>query len=287
MTSKLIIRKILILFTIVSISSCAFVRIERSKNMVYQQADSAAHRQEMRLNIFAPKKRAKKEDVLIFVHGGNWTSGNKGLYSWLGSRLARKHIVAVIINYPLSPGADYDDMAMATARSVKWVKEHIAGYGGDPGRIFISGHSAGGHLAALITLDNTYFRRLKMENPIKGLVLIDAAGLDMYGYMKNVNYGPENSYLDIFTKDQEKWKKASPLYRLHKGLPPMLIYNGERTYPALLAGNKKFISALDTLHESYTYKLLKRKKHVPMITQFFNVYNPRYREIISFMKAAP
>lgn len=284
MFSKFILKCAVQSVLVFCLTSCAFVRIERNKNIVYQKRDSTAHVQEMQLNVFAPKKQTKKRDVLIYIHGGNWARGRKGLYSWLGSRLARKHVVAVVINYPLYPNAGYDDMAMATARSVKWVKENIAKYGGNPDKIFISGHSAGGHLAALVTLDDTYFNRLKMDNPIKGLVMIDAAGIDMYGYMKNGYYGPDDTYLDIFTKDPNVWKKASPLYLLHKGLPPMLIYNGERTYPELLKSNKKFVAALDTLQEDYTYKLLKRKKHIPMITQFFNVYNPRYKEIISFMK---
>lgn len=284
MFSKFIFRFTVVAVLVVVFSSCAFVRIQRTKNIVYQKRDSIAHVQEMQLNVFAPKKQTKKREVLIFIHGGNWARGRKGLYSWLGSRFARKRVVTVVINYPHYPNADYKDMAMATARSVQWVKENIAQYGGNPDKIFISGHSAGGHLAALVALDNRYFNQLKIDNPIKGIILIDAAGLDMYGYMKNGYYGPDNSYLDIFTGDSTQWKIATPLYQLHKNIPPMLIYNGERTFPALMTSNKKFVAALDSLHQNYTYKVLKRKKHIAMITQFFNVYNPRYKEIISFMQ---
>jgi pimeloyl-ACP methyl ester carboxylesterase len=94
--------------------------------------------------------------------------------------MARKGVLTVIIEYPLSPEAQYQQMATASAKAVQWVKENIKGFGGDPDRIFVSGHSAGGHLAALISIRPEYFDSLSLPNPIKGLILIDAAGLDMY-----------------------------------------------------------------------------------------------------------
>ena len=75
--------------------------------------------------------------------------GKKELYSFLGNRMARKNILTVIVDYPKSPVANYDEMANDVATAVKWVKNNIVSYGGDPQKIFISGHSAGGHLTAM------------------------------------------------------------------------------------------------------------------------------------------
>ena len=236
----------------------------------------------MELNIFAPRK-ASNENVMVYIHGGNWNSGKKSLYNFLGTRFARKGIVTVVIDYPLSPEATYLEMSEASSLAIKWVKENIKKYGGNPDRIFVSGHSAGGHLAALISLDDVYFNSLQIPNPVKGIILIDAAGLDMYGYLKGEKFPKDHTYLKTFTQDSAGWKKATPLYHLRENMPPMLIYRAENTYPSIEKSHVKFIKALKARDAVYRYQVLKGKKHVTMITQFFRTWNPRYDEIISFM----
>ncbi|HMG84058.1 MAG TPA: alpha/beta hydrolase fold domain-containing protein, partial [Ferruginibacter sp.] len=219
------------------------------------------------------------------IHGGNWNSGKKGLYSFLGTRFARKNVVTVIIDYPLSPQANYNQMAMASATAVKWVKDNISKYGGDPNSIFISGHSAGGHLAALISIDNNYFDTLGIKNPIKGTIFIDAAGLDMYGYLKTEGLSSDHTYFTTFTHDPNIWKEASPMYHLHQGMPPILIYQGGKTYTSIAESNDRFLKAIQAYVPDQQRHIIKGKHHIPMITQFFNPYNKRYKEMISFMKA--
>ena len=277
----LIILSIVACAFMLTLSGCSLKRITRSKDIVYLKETGKTEHQ---LNIFAPKKHQQPKDVLVFIHGGNWNSGRKGQYNIIGSHWAKKDIVMVIIDYPLSPTANYKEMASASAKSIKWVKNNIAKYGGDPQRIFVSGHSAGGHLAALISIDNQYFEDLKIKNPIAGTILIDAAGLDMYGYLMEEKYPQGHTYLNTFTNDPNMWKDATPLYHLHKNMPPMLIYRGGKTYDSILKSNEKFVKALQDFAPETPYIIQDNKKHIPMITQFFNPWNKRYGEISRFMK---
>ncbi|TLU98237.1 alpha/beta hydrolase [Dyadobacter luticola] len=278
----------LLILTIISaaflltISGCSFKRISRHKDITYQPAEKGIS--EQKLNIFAPKKHVTPHDVIIFVHGGNWNSGKKSQYNIIGNHWAKKGVVYVTIDYPLSPAAKYDEMARSTANAVKWVKDNIAQYGGNPERIFLSGHSAGGHLAALVSIDNQYFQDLKIENPLAGTILIDAAGLDMYGYLTDEKFQPGNTYLNTFTNNPDTWKKATPLYHLHKSMPPMIIYRGGKSYPSIISSNEKFKKALADFAPETPYHIQEKKKHVPMITQFFNPFNQRYGEILSWMR---
>ena len=169
---------------LVSAPGCSFRRIIRAKDIVYRDANPITQTGPQHLNVFAPRKTDGPTEVLIFVHGGSWRSGRKGLYSFFGKRLARKGVTAVIIDYPLSPEAQYNEMAASVAQAVEWTQQHIEEYGGSADKIFVSGHSAGGHLASLITVRDAYFDTLGITNPIRGTVLIDAAGLDMYGLPK-------------------------------------------------------------------------------------------------------
>ena len=269
----------------INTSGCSFRRITKSKDIVYREANSATGTGPQQLNVFAPRKTARPTDVFVFIHGGSWKSGRKELYSFLGKRLARKGVTAVVIDYPLSPQAQYNEMATSAARAVQWTQHHISRYGGNPDKIFVSGHSAGGHLASLITIRNEYFDTLDMANPIQGAILIDAAGLDMYGYLKARENDEDRKYLRTFTKDPDVWKEATPLYHLHADMPPLLIYRGENTYPSIIKGTDKFVKALVNYVPDPNYYILEGKKHIPMIIQFLNAWNPRYKEIIRFMQA--
>ena len=268
---------------LLTLSGCTFLGNKAHKNIIYAKGAGAIPDQE--LNIFEPKKPKSPKDVLIFIHGGNWNSGKKSQYSLMGRNWTKRDIVYVIIDYPLSPAATYKEMAEYSAKSVKWVKENINNYGGNPDRIFLSGHSAGGHLAALICTDDQYFQKLGIANPIKGLILIDAAGLNMYGYLLEEKFSNDNTYLKTFTPDQKKWKDASPLYHLHKGMPPVTIFRGGKTYPSIVSSNEKFIKAMQEFAPETPYEILKSKKHIPMITQFFNPWNKRYNQIHHFMES--
>lgn len=268
---------------LLGLSGCAFKTVERSKNLKYTGADLASKKERRTLNVFAPKKRSSPSNVFLFIHGGSWNSGNKGLYNFFGNRMARKEVVVVIIDYPLTPEANYNDMAIAVAKAVTWAKSNIEGYGGNPEKIFVSGHSAGGHLASLVSLRNEYFDTLGTSNPIKGTILIDAAGLDMHGYLSEKEVPEKRSYLKTFTRNPEEWKAASPLYHLHAGMPPMLIFRGEKTHPSIIKSHEKFVAALREFEPNPQYRVLKHKKHVSMISQFVKSRNPHYQQIIEFM----
>jgi acetyl esterase/lipase len=266
----------------VSLNSCAFRRIRRSKHIVYQQAAGALPRQE--LNVFAPRRMREAAPVMLFIHGGNWNSGRKELYSWFGSRLARKGIVTVVMDYPLSPAVNYRGMAQSSAEAVRWIQQNISAYGGDPARIFISGHSAGGHLAALLGTDTSWLQNAGVTATPRGLILIDAAGLNMYSYLKAGGIMDLPTYPLTFGVDPEGWKAATPLLFLHPGVPPMLILTGGRSYPSIIVSNDTFIHALRAQNLKYRHVAQPRRKHVPMITQFFRTGNPRYGDMLQFMR---
>ena len=176
-------------------------------------------------------------------------------------------------------------MARAAAQAVQWVQKNIGSYGGDTSRLYISGHSAGGHLAALIALDDSYFSALSLKDPLAGVILVDAAGLDMYSYLMEKKYDEENTYIKTFTNDPATWKKASPRYYLDATLPPMLIYRGEETYESIEKSTEAFMRDYRKWVTNPHYKVLDGKKHIPMITQFFFPWNSLYPKLIDFMES--
>lgn len=109
------------------------------------------------MDIFPPGEEAGRNPapVLVFLHGGYWRSLDKADHSFVAPAFARKGACVVVPNYALCPGSPSGPVTvpyitMQMVKALAWVWRHISAHGGDPGRITVAGHSAGGHLAAML-----------------------------------------------------------------------------------------------------------------------------------------
>jgi acetyl esterase/lipase len=191
------------------------------------------------LDLYAPPD-ARRLPVLIMIHGGGWRGGDKGNRR-VGEALAlfycTEGFVFVSVNYRLTPAGRHPANLEDVAKAVAWVHEHAAEHGGDPGRLFVMGHWAGGHLAALLAADA---RRLKAEGCppgiLKGAVLLDAAAYDVLRYLKELarsrqGAGMRALYESAFGSGEDSWHDGSPQTHVAagQGIPPMLMsYTGAR-----------------------------------------------------------
>ena len=107
-----------------------------------------AHHAE-RLDVF-PAAGAAPAPIQVFVHGGYWHRLDKADFSFVVRGLRPAGAVTVVVNYGLIPAIDMDTLVRQCRTAVAWVHAHAAEIGGDPARIFVSGHSAGGHLTAML-----------------------------------------------------------------------------------------------------------------------------------------
>ena len=282
---------IILLFLVLLVNECAVARpSKRTKDIVYREAGSPGFSAERHvLDVYSPtKKRPGGYPVVLFIHGGNWDSGSKNIYWFIGRRLAKQGVVAVIINYRLAPNVLVPAMANDCADAVLWTTRHIAEYGGDPSRIFTMGHSAGGGLAALMAAkDELFATRGLVQNPVKGAILDDPAGLDMYDYLQKMAYPNDAQYLVSFGKEPAVWRTVSPMYFIGKDSPPMLLYTGTKTYPSIISSAGIFDRKLTDLGVKHTYTIMPGKKHVPMVTQLFWASNLIYRDLLKLVNAQP
>lgn len=231
------------------------------------------------LNIFVPKKKSTEPyPVLLFVHGGNWDAGNKNFYSLIGRRFAKKGVVFISVGYTLSPDADYDKMTTQISEAIKWTLENISTCGGNPKKLFLTGHSAGGHLVALACMKPKY--GVDQEN-IAGIILNDAAGLDMHHYLQSHPPTEKNHYLTTWSDDPKVWEAASPINYISAENPPFMVYLGTKTYSSIKTSNERFLRALKPYQDISPIKI--DKKHVGMITQYFSGKSKRYTEVLEFI----
>jgi len=142
----------------------AFDRLDRRLDLAY----GGDARQ--RLDIYSPRHAANRP-VVIFWYGGSWTKGSKADYRFVGTTLAERGFVAVLPDYRLYPQVSFPLFDEDGARAVAWVEQHIREFGGDPRRIVLMGHSAGGHTAAFLALNHAFLQKFGADpQSIAGLV---------------------------------------------------------------------------------------------------------------------
>ncbi len=107
--------------------------------------------------------------VLVYIHGGYWRSGSKEDNCNFVPTFTKRGTTVVLVEYDLCPQVTVTEIVRQTRSAIAWVYKNIVGYGGDPGKIFVSGHSAGGHLTAM-ALAHDWSKEGVPQDCIKGAV---------------------------------------------------------------------------------------------------------------------
>ena len=104
------------------------------------------------LDVFVPteSKPHDKRPVMVFIHGGYWRSLDKADHSFIAPAFTSQGAIVVMPNYALCPAVTIPDITMQMVHALAWTRRHIARFGGDPNRVVVVGHSAGGHLATML-----------------------------------------------------------------------------------------------------------------------------------------
>ena len=111
-----------------------------------------------RLDVYRPRDDRRRFPVVVFLYGGRWQSGSKEEYRLVGNALTRRGIVVIVPDYRMYPGALFPAWVEDAAQAVRWSVDNAHRFNGDTARIFVVGHSAGAHTAALLALDEKYLR---------------------------------------------------------------------------------------------------------------------------------
>jgi arylformamidase len=183
------------------------------------------------LDIYMPKK-GSNSPVIVFIHGGAWEFGDKAHVQDKPAYFTSRGYIFVSINYRLSPEVKHPAHVQDVAHAIAWLYENVRHYSGDKNNIFLMGHSAGAHLAALVSTDEQYLRKAHAKpEVIKATVLLDGAGYDMVALMPEIKGKLKEWYEQAFGTKRDEWRAASPVTYIQAGhyYPKFLVlYAGER-----------------------------------------------------------
>ena len=164
-------------------------------------------------------EKCNRSPVVIFVHGGSWRWGRKDYHRAIGKQLARSGILFITINYRLYPEAKFPAFPEDVALSVKWARGNVKKFGGDPGKVFLMGHSAGAHSVSLVGLDSRYLKKMGGGlDWIKGVITLACP----------FHFDPSKEFLyrNLFPGEFDP-KKMMPMgIEAESGIPPFFIMHG-------------------------------------------------------------
>jgi acetyl esterase/lipase len=176
---------------------------------------------EQNLDVYRPESSASSRPLILMVHGGAWRIGDKDSRGVVNNKLAHwlpRGYVLVTINYRMLPELDGLEQADDVARALAFVQAHARGWGADPDRVVLMGHSAGAHLVALLSSDPARAAPFGVR-PWLGTVALDSAALDLVAVMRRRHL---SLYDKAFGHEPARWLRASPLQAITSAARPLL-----------------------------------------------------------------
>lgn len=215
-------QRLLFLFLLAVLSACTGPQVlnsltpesgyEAASNLIYDD------QRQLRLDIYTPQQE-KLAPVVVAFFGSRWSEGDKAEFKFAAQGLAAQGFVVVVPNYRKYPQARFPAFVEDGAHAVKWVRENIARYGGRPEQIFVLGHSAGAHIAAMLALNEDFMKEAGGSRDwIKGM--IGLAG--PYDFLPLT----DPDLREIFAPPED-FEKSQPVFYVDGQNPPLLLMHGE------------------------------------------------------------
>lgn len=170
-----------------------------------------------RLDVYRPRHLRRPAPTIVFLYGGRWQYGSRRAYRLLGSTLTRRGFVVVVADYRLYPEVRFPAWIEDGAAAVRWTHGNIHAYGGDDSRLFVVGHSAGAHTAALLAFDEQYLRDAGVPaGAVRGFV-------GMAGPVDTAWTDPD---VQALMGPREGWPRTYPASHIDGTGPSLLLLHG-------------------------------------------------------------
>ena len=250
---------------LLSLAACSPPNLLSTLNK-FVPGDNGAHRvaegiafapnRGLKLDVWAPRATGHPLPVVIFLYGGGWVAGSRGGYGFAGSAYAGQRFVTVVPDYRLVPAVHFPAFIEDGALAVKWTRDNIARFGGDPNRIALAGHSAGSYNAAMLALDGHYLRDAGVPaGTIKAAVLLSGP-YDFYPFTEQRS----RDALGAWPRPAE----TQPINFVTLAAPPMLLATGSVDDIVMPRNSKALAAKLAAAGVPVELKIYPGKSHIDL-----------------------
>lgn len=234
-----------------------------------------------RLDVYVPTvPAAGPRPLVVFVHGGRWSSGSKDLYRFVAAGLAERGVVAVVPNYRLYPEVRMAAAAEDVAHAVVWAEHAAPRYGADPAGVTVMGHSAGAQLAALVATDQHWVAAAG-GTPVRALVGLAGP----YDFLPLT----EDDLRDYFGPPQ-RYAESQPVNYVDAASAPALLLHGLDDTTTRPRNSESLAARLRASGVPVEVRLLPGEDHTAILKRFARFYradDPVYGELLRFLRAPP
>jgi len=227
------------------------------------------------LNIHIPKKVKNNADVVVFFYGGRWQYGSKDEYAFVADALTSEGFITVIADYRLYPRVDWREFVQDGATAYQWVANNIQQYGGNPNRIFVMGHSAGAHIAAMAAVDESLLK----QGTQRPCGFIGLAG--PYDFLPIRDEDVKRIY-----STASDLKDTQPISFVNKGDPAMLLLHGMDDEAVKPKNSINMAARAKQVGVPVEMKLYKETDHIDVLISLsstFRSYAPALKDTANFM----
>jgi len=236
--------------------------------------------QRCKLDLYLPSG-GKNFATLVWFHGGGLKAGSKdgGQTPVIARALAADGIAVASVNYRLSPKATYPAYLEDAAAAAAWVRAHIAENGGDPAKVFISGHSAGGWLTLMLVMDARWLKPHGLTpDSFAGYVPLSGQTMTQYTVREERGIGKETITAD----------EAAPVFYCRKNTPPMLVLAGDHDMAARSEENEYLVAVLKGAGNTrVTFRQIPDRTHGSIANNISKPGDPVRKAILDFIAATP
>lgn len=200
---------------------CLAAEMKVERDVAY--AEPKSDRQS--LDVYAPAS-GTEHPIVVWIHGGGWRQGDKAAVQVKPQAFVDRGFLFVSINYRFVPQVTLKEMTGDVAKGIRWVHDHAKERGGNPNSIFVMGHSAGAHLAALVCTDERYLKAEGLSLAIvKGCVPVDTAAYDVPRRFAQSDEKKAGAGKAVFGEEEASHRELSPITYVGKikMIPPFLI----------------------------------------------------------------
>ena len=234
-----------------------------------------------KLDVYVPEKSpaGSRLPVVIFFYGGGWVDGDRGDYAFAGRAFAAQGFVALVADYRLVPQVRFPAFIEDGALAVKWVRDNVALYGGDPARISLAGHSAGAYIAAMLVLDRHYLRDVGVNPGVIRAAALLSGPYDFYPFTDQRG----RDALGQWPRPAE----TQPITFARAGSPPMLLMHGTADTVVRPYNSKQLATKLNALGAPVELRLYPDKSHIDTIKSLspaFRGSTPALADSIAFLR---
>jgi arylformamidase len=213
--------------------------------------------------------------VLVYVHGGYWRARTSKEFGFVARGPVSEGVATVVTNYALCPRVTIDEIVRQTRAAVAWVYQNAGSFGGDPGRIHVAGHSAGGHLVAMLLATDWEGGYGLPADIIKGATAISGL-FDLAPF----------PYTFLQPKLQLGWDQVlrnSPLLHIPDSAPPLLVAYGEDETTEFERQSEEFLDAWRAKGLEGERLILPGKNHYDVIDGFLDSGSPLCAAVLKQM----